>query len=239
MGPLIGNSIDDAIEWSESPNYGNAPGTQPPAHGIWSIDVGGGNCELEEEPLITSQFRPPYGACRSLAEIEQLAVRYRQFPKYRPHHLGFIDVGRGETMVVEQTWGDAEVLRTDDGVLFDTYGGYESKRLRRYCGPDSVLVQYHDVRMDSMRRVLQEHSEKLDLDTMWKMLLSRTPGGEVCQGRDTRPEGIAMVTLQVTIRAPAIGCQWTRWYKDGRPPSEADPVEVRFEPWPGAETGGT
>lgn len=237
MGPLIGNCIDDAIEWSKSPNYGKSPGTDPPTHGIWSIDVGGGSCELEEEPAITSNFRPPAGACKSLADVERLLIRYRQFPKYRPHHLGFIDVRSGETMVVEQTWGDAEVLRTDDGVLFDTYGGYESKRLREFCEPDSVMVRYHDIRMASMRQVLDEHRGEPDLDAMWQMLLSRTVGGEVCQGRDTRPDGIFMITLQVTIRAPAIGRQWTRWYKDGRPPSEAQPVEVQFEPWPGAVVG--
>ena len=73
---------------------------------------------------------------------------------------------------------------------------------------------------------------ELSVDTMSRMFLCHEYDGAVFQHKDTRPPGIYPITVKIWVMAPALGKLWVRFYKDGRPPCQNEPVEVIFDPWP-------
>ena len=229
VGPVLGFSLDDALEWANSPTFASGPFVQEPQGSIYKLSVGGGGCELEQEAKQVYPFRPETFDCQNLNEAEELLTRYGDFPD-QPHHAGYIDLDTLETLAIDKTLGAIDSRRTDDGVIFDTYGGYQSVKLAKLCDQNGPLFEYYKNRMSAMTQIIDAHSDQLGIDAMWQVLLDRTPGGEVCQHADTRPKGIQFVTLATVVIAPRQGKQWIRWLKNGRPPAESDPVEYAWGP---------
>jgi len=233
VGPVIGNSIDDAMEYSLAPGFAERShvGTQCPENRIVALGVGGASCEYEMESEEIFPYNPPIDRCASLTEIEDLLIRYAHFPK-RANHIGLLDLRSGQTLGIERSLNDVDTWRSEDGIIYDTYGGCRSPKLRRLCNQDSALFRYWQRRMDSIEAAIERNRDNLGVEAMWETLLNHAPRGAVCQHADSRPKGVFLVTLSVSVLAPAIGRLWTRWLKDGRPPCQGEPDLVEFEPWP-------
>lgn len=227
VGPILGFNLDDSLEWAQSPTFASGPFVQDPRGSIYKLSVGGGGCELEEEPQQVFPFRPQTFDCQNLDEVEELLTRYGHFFD-QPHHEAHIDLNTLETLAVDRTLGAVDSWRADDGVIFDTYGGYRSAKLAKLCDQNGPLFKYYRKRMAAMTAIIDSQRDQLGIDAMWQTLSDRTPGGEVCQHVDTRPPGIRFVTLATVVIAPRQGKQWIRWFKDRRPPAESDPVEYAW-----------
>lgn len=231
-GPVIGYAVDDAVEWLEATmESGPTPLPQYPENGIYALGTGAGvyEYELESQEIFP---RPQLDQPESLSDIEQFMKKYAHFSG-QPNQSGFMDLRSLETLAGEWSVGDSDVWYPgDDGITFNTYGGCQSPKLRRYCDQSHPQWKYYDKRMSRMSQIVEDHRDRLGVDVAWKMLLDRTPGGEVCQHIDTRPPGISFVTLRNYVLAPAMGRYWVRTVAEGKAPDEVDPVEMRFDPWP-------
>ena len=228
IGPILGFNLDDSVNWADSPTFASKPFVQPPQGAIYKLSVGGGGCELEEEPQEVFPFSPQTLDCKTLDEVEELLMRYGHFFS-QPQHEGYIDLDTLQTLAVDKTLAAADCRRSEDGVIYDTYGGYQSERLVRYCDPNGPFIKYYGKRMAAMTAIIDSQRDQLGIDAMWQTLSDRTPGGEVCQHVDTRPEGIRFVTLATVVIVPQQSKQWIRWYKDGQPPAESEPVEYEWK----------
>jgi len=237
VGPVIGFCMDDAVDYADAPGFGTLKAPRCPANGIYRTEAGGGAYDYETESQQIFPFEPPVGKCQNLDDVERLLMRYRHFPKRRPRHVGFIDLNTRQTLLAEQSWSDAHVWRTADGVAFNTSGGPETPQLRKLCDPQNVRFKRHDVRMASMCRALKDSQNELSVETMWRMFLGHEYEGAVCQHEDTRPPGVYPITLMMWVMTPALGKLWVRFYTDGRPPCKSEPTEISFDPWR-CEAGG-
>ena len=230
-GPVMAFGLDDAVDWLE--NYRDPPAPVPPSqpeNGIFGLGTGGASYDYELESAVPFPRPIPNGPA-SLADIEQFMKKYAHFAS-QPGQRAWLDLRSGETLAGEWSVGDSDVWYPgDDGVTFNTYGGCQSPKLRRLCDPKSPQFVYYEKRMATMSRIIDEHRDNLGVDVMWKVMLSREPGGEVCQHIDTRPPGIHFITFQIYVIAPALGRYWVRRVTEGKAPDEVDPIEVRFDPW--------
>ena len=232
VGPVIGNCHDDAGEWVHSPDFYMDRHIRPyPANGIFETGTGGGVFDYESEPQEVFPLPDLLKNCHNIDEAEEITLRYAPFLTH-PGQGGFLDLRTGETLSVERSWGDADAWRTDDGIIYDTYGGCTSPKLQKLCNMEAPLFRYYQTRMAAMKETIEQNRHQLGVETMWKVLMSHTPGGAVCQHPDTRPEGVAFTTLSVYVTAPALGRLWNRFARDGQPPCKDEPTEIQFEPWP-------
>ena len=233
MGPVIGQTLDDALHYSEAPGFGSPPSAPTyPANGIIGSGVSGWY-DSEPEPEEVFPFQPSVESCQSVDEIAELLLRYKHFNK-QPSNQGFLDLNTGQTLMVELSYGDGDawLAQDPDGIIYDTAFGCRSSKLRPYCDQAGGAFHWYETRMAAIGQLIDNNRRRLGVEAMWQVLLSHASGGAVCQHVDTRPPGVFIVTLSMSVTAPALGRIWQRKLKDGLPPCAAEPAEARFDPWP-------